>query len=161
LVVVLLGVADDGSTGFENIMDHAHAAREEMVTAGAITSEERSRMVLGAYPRRSRDLLAPFAVNKQFQQLTVEDFAMSEGSDARWEQYKRDGDQEVLTTNPRRFPPLNLGGVVCLRAESGPGWERRGTGTFADQLEHLKLRPASQPVAMPSFVRTIVLSKRE
>src|SRR5262249_58204393 len=72
LVVVLPGIADDGSSGFTHVIDEANAALEEMVADGAITAEERSRMTVGAYPRRKRDLLAPFAANGEFQQLIVE-----------------------------------------------------------------------------------------
>jgi hypothetical protein len=45
---------------------------EEMVTARAITCEERARMVLGAFPRRKRDLLAPFMHDAHFHLLTIE-----------------------------------------------------------------------------------------
>ena len=103
LVVVLPGIAEDGSVGLEPIFDHANAALEEMVADGAITSEERSRMTLRAHPRRKRDLLAPFERSGKFQQLTVEDFAMSEVSDAAWDQYASDGNKDALTTKRTLF----------------------------------------------------------
>jgi len=98
LVVVLPALADDGSSGFTHLFDEANAALEEMVTDGTITSEERSRMVLGSYPRRKSDLLAPFAANGKFRQLTVEDCEMYELPDAAWAEYQRDGDKEALVT---------------------------------------------------------------
>ena len=55
LVVVLPALADDGSSGFTPLFDEANAALEEMVTDGVITSEERSRMVLGPCRRRRSD----------------------------------------------------------------------------------------------------------
>ena len=61
LVVVLPGLADDGSTGFNHLVDETNVALEEMVADALITAEERSRMTLAVYPRRKRDLLAPFA----------------------------------------------------------------------------------------------------
>src|SRR5215472_15946612 len=78
LVVVLPALADDGTSGFTHVVDEANAALEEMVADGAITAEERSRMAVGAYPRRKRDLLAPFATSGEFQQLTVEACEMTE-----------------------------------------------------------------------------------
>jgi hypothetical protein len=48
LVVVLPGLADDGSSGFTHVVDETNAVLKEMVNDGAITADERSRMVLGA-----------------------------------------------------------------------------------------------------------------
>jgi len=82
LVVVLPALADDGTSGFENIMDQANSVLVQMVADGAIMAEERARMVLGAHPRRKRDLLAPFEGEECFQHLIVEDLEMSELPDA-------------------------------------------------------------------------------
>jgi S-adenosylmethionine-dependent carboxyl methyltransferase len=71
LVVVLPALADDGTSGFENIMDQANAVLAEMVADSAITAEERLRMVIRAHPRRKRDLLAPFARDGHFQHLEI------------------------------------------------------------------------------------------
>jgi hypothetical protein len=60
LVAVLPALADDGTSGFENLMDEANAVLAEMVVDGAVMAEERARMTLGAYPRRKCKLLAPF-----------------------------------------------------------------------------------------------------
>jgi len=70
LVVVLPALADDGSSGFTPLFDEANAALEEMVTDGVITSEERSRMVLDLVADAGVILLAPFAANGKFRQLT-------------------------------------------------------------------------------------------
>jgi hypothetical protein len=52
LVVVLPGLADDGSSGFQSLFNDANAVLQDMVSVGEITAEERSRMVVGSYPRR-------------------------------------------------------------------------------------------------------------
>jgi SAM dependent carboxyl methyltransferase len=72
LVVLLPGIAEHGSSGFETVMDHANAVLSEMVKDGTITVEERTRIVIGSHPRRMSDLLAPFSTSKQFQSLNVE-----------------------------------------------------------------------------------------
>lgn len=82
LVVVLPGIAEHGSSGFENVMDHANAVIAEMAKDGAITAEERARMVIGSHPRRMSDLLAPFSANKRFQSVSVEAFDESVVSDS-------------------------------------------------------------------------------
>jgi S-adenosylmethionine-dependent carboxyl methyltransferase len=161
VVVVLPGISDDGSVGIEPIFDHANAVLEEMVADAAITSEEHSRMALRAHPRRKRDLLAPFAGNENFQQLTVEDFAMSEVSDAAWDQYDCDGDKEALATKRALFfRSIFVPSLACALSPERAG-KGEALGAFADQLEQrLKRRLAGQPVAMRSFVQTILLAKR-
>jgi len=160
LVVVLSALADDGSSGFTHLFDEANAALEEMVTDGAITSEERSRMVLGSYPRRKSDLLAPFAANGTFRQLTVEDCEMFELPDAAWVEYQRDGDKETLVTKHvlffrSIFVPSLASALVRVRAGNA-----EALSTFGDQVEQrLRKRLASQPIPMHSFVQTIVLAK--
>ena len=162
LVVVLPGIADDGSVGLEPIFDHANAALEEMVADGAITSEERARMTLQAHPRRKRDLLAPFERTGEFQQLTVEDFAMSEVSDAAWDQYARDRDKEALTTKRTLFfRSIFVPSLACALSPARAG-NGEALATFADQMDQrLKQRLASQPAEMRSFVQTILLSKKK
>ena len=162
LIVVLPGIADDGLSGFELIFDQANAVLEEMVADGTITSEERSRMAVGGHPRRKRDLLAPFERNGKFQQLNVEDFAMSEVRDAVWEQYDRDGDKGALATKHALFFRSIF--VPSLACALSPARDTNGEvhGAFADQLEQrLKRRLASRPLEMLSFVQTLLLAKRE
>jgi hypothetical protein len=162
LVVVLPGIADDGSVGLEPIFDHADAALEEMVADGAITSEERSRMTLRAHPRRKRDLLAPFERTGEFQQLTVEDFAMSEVSDAAWDQYACDGDKDALTTKRTLFfRSIFVPSLACALSPARAG-NGEALAIFADQMDQrLKQRLANQPAEMRSFVQTILLSKKK
>jgi hypothetical protein len=103
LVVVLPGFDDDGVSGFEALFDHANAVLAEMVDEGAITADERERMVLASYPRRRCHLLAPFNPDGQFRGLTVEHCDLSVLPDAAWADYERDGNKEVLATRHARF----------------------------------------------------------
>ena len=160
LVVVLPALADDGSAGFEHIFQQANAVLAEMAAAGEITADERSGMIVGGYPRRKRDLLAPFAANGKFQQLTVESCEMFELPDAAWTDYQHDGDKEALTSKHALFfrsifvPSL---ASALVRVREG---DSEALATFSNQIEQrLKCRLASQPAPMHSFVQTIVLAK--
>jgi hypothetical protein len=162
LVVVLPALADDGSSGLEPIFDRANEVLGEMVADGAITSEERSRMTLAAYPRRKRDLLAPFADNGTFQHLSVEDFEMSELAEPAWAEYQRDGDKEALAARHTHFfrsifvPSL---ASALTRVRAG---DAAAAGDFGDQIEQrLKRRLARQTEATLSYVQVIVLSKKD
>jgi SAM dependent carboxyl methyltransferase len=160
LVVVLPGVAENGSSGFEGIMNHANAVLADMAEEGAITAAEQARMVSGSHPRRKDDLLAPFAKNGRFQDLTVEAFDESVLSDSAWADYERDGDGKALAAKHALFfrsvfmPSL---ASAITRVRDGDG---EALTAFGDRLENgLKGRLAKQPAAMHSFVHTIVLAK--
>jgi hypothetical protein len=162
LVVVLPGVAENGLSGFEAIMDLANTVLAEMTEEGAITPEERARMVLGTYPRRKADLVAPFARNGRFQGLTVEAVDESVLTDPAWTDYERDSDSQALAAKQALFfrsvfmPSL---ASALTRVRAGDAEALR---VFGDRLEDgMKRRLAKQPAAMHSFVQTIVLAKQD
>jgi hypothetical protein len=160
LVVVLPALADDGHLGLEYIFQQANAVLAEMAADGIITPEERSRMVVGSYPRRKRDLLAPFATYGKFQQLTVEDCELYELPDTVWNDYERDRDKETLSSKQALFfrsifvPSL---ASALVRVREG---DAEALASFSNEIEQrLKRCLASQPAPMHSFVQTIVLAK--
>ena len=159
LVMVLPANNDDGSSGLEDLFNHANAVLAAMVAQGTLLAEERAQMVLGVYRRRRQDLLAPFQKDGQFQRLVVESCDLAERPDAAWAEYARDGDADALANNHARFfratfmPTLALG----LRNAGDPDACR----AFGDRLEDgLKRRLASRPAPVHSFVQTMVLSKQ-
>lgn len=161
LVVVLPGMFDDGSLGLEPIFDHANAVLEEMAAEGAITSEERSRMVVAGYARRMQDLRAPFSNDKEFHQLTVEDSAIFEVSDSTWTQYELDRDREALASRRALFfRSIFVPSLACALSPARTG-NGAGVRVFADQMEQrLKRRLASHLTAMPSLAQAILLAKK-
>jgi SAM dependent carboxyl methyltransferase len=161
LVVVLPALADDGTSGFENVMDQANAVLEEMVTARAITCEERARMVLGAFPRRKRDLLAPFMHDAHFHLLTIEHIQIFDLHDPPWADYEQDGNKEALATKHARFFRSVFMPSLASALDRVRAGEAEALRNFADSLEtRLTQRLASHPRPMHSPVQTIVLAKR-
>jgi hypothetical protein len=161
LVVVLPALADDGLSGFENIFDQANSVLAEMVADRAITLEERTRMVLGAYPRRKRDLLAPFGDQGHFQHLTVEDIEMFELPETAWIDYERDGNREAFASKHALFFRSVFMPTLASALDRVRSGDAEALRLFGDRLETgLKRRVASQPASMHSLVQTIVLAKR-
>ncbi len=161
LVVVLPAVADDGTSGFENIMDQANAVLAEMVADGAIVASERARMVIGAYPRRKSELLAPFALEGRFHDLTVEAFEMSALPDAAWNDFEQDGNKETLAAKHALFFRSIFMPSLASALDRVRAGDPDATRIFGDQLEdRLKRRVASQLRPMHSFAQTIVLAKQ-
>lgn len=161
LVVVLPALADDGLSGFENIMDQANAALAEMVADGTIQAEERARMALGTHPRRKCDLLAPFAGDGNFQKLTVEEFEMLALPDAAWIDYERDGNKETLAGKQALFFRSIFMPSLASALDRVRSADAEALGIFGCRLEEsLRRRLAAQPIAMHSLVQTVVFAKR-
>jgi hypothetical protein len=158
LAVVLPAVNDDGLTGFEGVAEHANAVLAEMVAEGAITAEERARMVLGSYPRRRSELLAPFESDGEFRQLTVKRCDLTRLSDAVWADYQHDGDQQSLAFRHAAFfrtvfAPSLAGALARVQ-------DPAVCSAFLNRLEeHLQRRLAAHPAPMHSWVQTIVCAK--
>jgi hypothetical protein len=159
LVVVLPAVQEDGTTGFEHLMNEANEVLGEMVAAGVLLAEERARMALGSYPRRKSELLAPFKASGQVQGLTVEDCEVSVLADAAWADYQRDGDKGALVAKHALFFRSIF--VPSLASALRGAGDAETCRAFGDRMEKgLRARLAKQPVAMNSFVSTMVLVKQ-
>jgi SAM dependent carboxyl methyltransferase len=158
LVIVLPGLDDDGLSGFEDLFDHANAVLIALVDDGVIRAEERARMVLGAYPRRRCDLLAPFKQGGQFQSLTVKLCENSVLKDPVWTDYERHGNKEILAGKHALFFRSTF--LPSLAEALSPDRSHAERCAFANRLEHgLRERLASHPVPLNSFAQTIVLAK--
>lgn len=113
-------------------------------------------MMLGAYPRRRSELLAPFTSDGQFRGLTVEHCELSDLPDAAWAEYERDANKDLLVTRHARFfRSIFVPSLASAIADEGK------RSNFADRLEEkLKQRLATHPVPLHSFVQTLVLAKQ-
>jgi hypothetical protein len=156
LVVVLPGLNDDGSSGFESLFNQANEALAQMIDREVISAQERARMVLPAYPRVRSQLLAPFSSDGQFRGLTAEHCELFELPDAAWADYKRDANKDLFATRQAQF----FRSVFVPSLASAIADEAR-RNTFPDRFEQvLKRRLADQPAPLHSFVQTIVLAKQ-
>jgi hypothetical protein len=158
LVVVVPGARDEGNSGYEAIMDHAYAVLSDMVADGAVSTDERARMTLGVWPRRRRDLLAPFRNDGRYRNLTVEYCETSELPDPAWVDYERDGNKEALVNKHAGF-------YRSIFAPSLASWLTRARDAearrnFSEQLEsRLKRRLMVDPAPINSLVETLVFAK--
>jgi hypothetical protein len=155
LVVVLPGLEDEGSSGFEALFNHANSALAEMVEQGALSADERAHMVIAAYPRRRSHLLEPFSQDGQFCALTVEQCELFPLPDAAWADYERDGNKDAFAaTHAAFFRAIFVPSLVSALTDPGKSL------AFTDRLEQLlKRRLAEHPTPLESFVQTIVLAK--
>jgi hypothetical protein len=158
LVVTLPSPPDDGISQVHKGMNHGNALVAEMVAAGQITAEERARMLLLSYPRRKSELLAPFAENRRFANLLLEQCEVFQVPDAAWDEFRLDQDRGKIAASYTGFfratfmPSL----ASALAPERGAEARRR----FIDRLaEGLNQRLMEEPAPLNLRAQTIVLAK--
>ena len=161
LIVVLPGIADDGLAGFEPLFDQANEVLEEMVSDGAITSEERGRMTVMSHPRRERELLRPFQPRGEFHGLVVEDCKMCTLADVAWKEYVRSGDERALAAGRAGFiRSAFLPSFACALNHSDTS-NGDAVKRFADQLERrLVRRLAIHPAPVLTLAQVMVFAKK-
>jgi hypothetical protein len=103
LVVSVPGADERGASVFERVLDHANAELATMVDQAAITAEERRRMALNVWPRRTSDLVAPFADGGRFRSLTLKATEARLLPDATWVAYEKDHDAQALAGKHAMF----------------------------------------------------------
>jgi len=160
LMVVLPRVADSGELpGFLDLLDQANIVLAEMVAQGAITSDERARMVLGSYARARRDLLAPFDAQGRFRQLIVKYCETLAPVDAAWVNYQHDGDKEILaTTHTKFFRSTFVPSLASALANAGDEGVLRD---FGNRLEAaLRQRMTNRPAPLDLIAEVIVVAKQ-
>ncbi len=158
LVVVLPGLDDEGKSGIEPVMNQANAVLAEMVEDGAIGAEERERMVLGSYPRRRRELMAPFEKDRDFQGLIVECCELTRLPDAAWTEFECDHDAEALAAKHALFFRSIFAPSLALSLTEVDGSDRYRS--FSGDLERrLKRRVMNAPAPLHGWVQTMVLAR--
>lgn len=125
LVVSIPGSNDHGSFGFDEVLGQANATLAEMVSDGAISADERTRMVHGGIPRRLSDLVAPFASDPHFAGLSLERSKAFPAPDVAWEAFQRDGDREALARGRALFFHVTFGPTLAGALENFDDAERR------------------------------------
>jgi hypothetical protein len=160
LVVVVPGADESGGSVFYGIWDAANAVIGEMVEEGAITADERRRMVLNVWPRRRADLTAPFEKNTRFGALELKESETCLLRDVAWDEYEKDGNAQVLAEKHALFfraifAPTLAAALTRVRAGDAAAFP-----AFADRLTMgLSRRLQTKPVHMHSLVQILVITK--
>jgi SAM dependent carboxyl methyltransferase len=160
LVVALPGRDDDGKIGVESVFLKASETLAQMVDERSLSTAERARMVVGCYVRHKSELLAPFEDSGgQFQQLSLEDFAMFAVPDPAWEQYGQDGDRQKLAhAHAAFFRATFMPSLAAALDRSGKADAARA---FGDRLVRgIRQGVANNPAPLEIKAQVIVLSKR-
>jgi SAM dependent carboxyl methyltransferase len=159
LVISLPSLTDDGKTAFAPIMHAANAVLSDLVTAGAITAEERGRLTLATYPRRRAELLAPFEGSGEFQRLVVEHCSVLVAPDIAWTEYEADKDVEALARKRAMFFRAIFVPSLAQSLSAERSVEERQA--FAAQMEAgMRQRLLGAPARIDHLVAIITLDKQ-
>jgi hypothetical protein len=159
LVVALPALDHDRTIGFASMMDHANAELFELVTAGAISAEERGCMTIAACPRREQDLLAPFARDGLFHGLAVEHSSTLSVPDPAWIEFHHDGDAMAFARKRAAF--FRAVFVPSMSEALAPTRSPEERQEFAGRLEEgVQRRIAANPASLENMVGIIVLNKQ-
>jgi hypothetical protein len=160
LVVSVPGADDDGRSVFAGVLDVANTVLGEMVDEGAISAEERSRMVLNVWPRRRADLVAPFGSGGRFGSLVLRCSATETVPDSAWADYQQDGNARALADRHSMFFRSIFTPTLATALDRVRAGDPDAAAAFADRLtEGLGERLAHAPASLDSLVQIIVVAR--
>lgn len=158
LVVVLPSAPDEGQSQIHVGMNHINAVLAEMAAGGAIAAEERERMLLLSYPRRTAELLAPFIQRGRFENLVMEQCEVFRVPDPGWADYQRDQDPDKLAARHTGFFRATF--MPSLASALAPDHGAEGRQVFIDRLaDGLKQKLVGEPAPLHLLAQAIVLAK--
>ena len=159
LIIVLPSLDEAGWNPLIALFDCANLVLASMVFEGAISEEERGRMLVPSYLRTPEETRAPFAANGKFAGLTLEDCTFSQIADGAWAQYKREGRLEALAAARAGFFRATFANTLAAAlTRSGDPVIRKA---FGDRLE-VGMRRQLMELAVPleQNVAALLLVKR-
>jgi dsDNA-binding SOS-regulon protein len=160
LVVSVPGADERGASVFERVLDHANAELATMVDQAAITAEERRRMALNVWPRRTSDLVAPFADGGRFRSLTLKVAETHLLSDAAWVAYEKDHDAQALARKHAMFFRAVFAPTLASYLDAVRAGDSGASAAFADRLTSgVKRRLAANPAHINSLVQILVIAR--
>lgn len=159
LVVLTLGVDEDGAFGFASLLDAIAAALHDQVRDGLLRRDELARMTIPTVGRTEADFRAPFAPKGRFEGLTIEHLDTFLAEDRFWARFHNDADADAFGAQWAAFARASLSPAL-VRALDG-GAEDPRAPELAGRLEAAvaeRLSAAPEPMRIP--LAEVVLVKR-
>jgi hypothetical protein len=158
LVVALPGAPDEGLAPVQRGMDYINATLAEMVAENAITADERARMALLSYTRRTGEILAPFGRDKRFEGLVLEQCETFAVPDRAWAEYEQDRVGEKLAAKHTGFFRATF--MPSLASALAPERGAEGRQIFIDRLANALQRSlAKEPAPINLIVQALLIAR--
>ena len=159
LVVVTMGVGEDGEAGFAPLLAAMADALGELATAGLVTADEVARMCIPTVSRRAADFLAPFAPSGVFERLEVTHLEIVDAQDRFWTRYRADRNATQFGARWAGFARASTFSALLPALDGGPADPR--VPQFYDRLEKgIAERLAAAPQQSQIPLAYVVLAKR-
>lgn len=156
LVVLTLGVDDDGELGFRPLLDALLGTLADMVSAGALTQEELSRMSVPIVGRSAKDFESPFAPSGTFEKCSITHLSAFDAEDRFYRQYRSDGHAMAFGRQWAAFLRAVLLTTLATALDA-----ERDRETFFEQVERgVAERLALDPVEMRIPLVRLVVEKQ-
>lgn len=159
LVVLTMGLTENGDFGMHQLFDAAEAALEDCAAEDLVTAQELDAMSIPIVGRRDNDFHTPFAPSGRFEGVSIEHLEEFDGGDRFWRQYQIDGDASAFGARWAGFARAVVFDVL-IGALAGGKRDPRAQ-QFGDRLEaRLAAHLAADPEPMRIPLAALVLVKR-
>ncbi|MBX7431562.1 class I SAM-dependent methyltransferase [Mycobacterium sp. Y57] len=159
LVVMTLGIGEDGDMGFGPLLAAIMDALTEVAGSGLVTAEEVAGMCVPTVARRAVDFTAPFAPSGRFERLEIEHLEVFDSEDRFWVRYQVDGNAEDFGARWAAFARASVFPALAAGLAGGAADPR--TPQLLDRLEAgTAARLAAAPERTPIPLAHVVLIKR-
>jgi hypothetical protein len=158
LVVMTMGVGDDGEYGYRPLLSALVDALDELVGKGVLAADEVRTMSIPTVARSEADFRAPFAPKGRFERLEIEHLEVFNAEDRYWKQYQADRD---TTGFGRRWAAFLRAAVFPALANGldGDPTDTRISGFFDGLEAEVATRLAAAPEEMQIPLAHLVLTK--
>ncbi len=160
LVVLTMGVDEDGNSGFAPLLEAIVAALRDQARDGLLRQDEVRLMTIPTFSRSEKDFRAPFAPSGRFESLTIDHLEMFNAEDRFWARFQLDDDAEAFGAQWAAFARAALFPALAGGLDGGVRDPR--TVEFAARLESAvaaRLSSAPEPMRIP--LALVVLLKHE
>ncbi|MDY6997994.1 MAG: SAM-dependent methyltransferase [Actinomycetota bacterium] len=159
LVVMTMGVGEDGEIGFRPLLTAIDDALEELAGDKLIEADELSRMCVPTVARREADFTAPFAPSGRFERLEIEHLEVFDAADRFWERYQKERNAEAFGKRWAAFARAAVFPALLTALAEGPA-DKRVEQLF-DRLETgVAERMGATPEQVQIPLAHVVLFKR-
>lgn len=159
LVVMTMGVDDDGGPGFGPLMTALIDALAELVATGVVTEAERQAMSIPIVGRSAKEFESPFAPSGTFERLSIAHLELFDAEDRFWKQYRSDGNAKAFGARWAAFCRASLFPTLSWALADD---RQQPTSVFFDELERgLAARLEATPAQVRIPLAQLVIEKNK
>ena len=158
LVVLTMAREDDGDFGYGPVLQALYAELMALVDSGLLRADEAHRMVIPTVGRTRAELAAPFAHDRRFAGLAIDQLEVFDGEDGIWGEFEKNRDARAFGAQWAAFSRASVFSTLASQLRGGPSDPR--SGQFFEEMEAgVAARLAQAPQRMKIPLGKIVLVK--